>query len=189
MNGSQKLCSDQSYSPCRKFAAAQTGRKVRAGLWVGRAGPLPGRWLRGCAKKRSPTGHTSIRSTVARWFLHSERKRVVKDFFKYGFIWFSLYGSASVFTYVYSRYALCLLLQILLVAALDIKTRDVPTVSSINSLLSQYCKASFIFPSNFYVRGGANCSFCSGCRMGHGWPCAQHTSWFDALGRGAGRYR
>jgi hypothetical protein len=28
-----------------------------------------------------------------------------------------------VFTYVYSRYALCLLLQILLVAALDIKTR------------------------------------------------------------------
>jgi hypothetical protein len=33
-----------------------------------------------------------------------------------------------VFTYVYSRYALCLLLQILLVAALDIKTRDAPTV-------------------------------------------------------------
>jgi hypothetical protein len=30
---------------------------------------------------------------------------------------------------VYSRHALCLLLQILLVAALDIKTRDVPTVS------------------------------------------------------------
>jgi hypothetical protein len=46
-----------------------------------------------------------------------------------------------VFTYVYSRYALCLLLQILLVAALDIKTRDVPTVSSINWLLSRYCKA------------------------------------------------
>jgi hypothetical protein len=50
-----------------------------------------------------------------------------------------------VFTYVYSRYALCLLLQILFLAALDIKTRDVPTVSSINSLLSQYCKASFFF--------------------------------------------
>jgi hypothetical protein len=48
-----------------------------------------------------------------------------------------------VFTYVYSRYALCLLLQILLVAALDIKTRDVPTVSPINS--SQYCKASHFF--------------------------------------------
>jgi hypothetical protein len=44
--------------------------------------------------------------------------------------------------YIYSRYALCLLLQILLVSALDIKTRDVPTVSSINSLLSQYGKAS-----------------------------------------------
>jgi hypothetical protein len=58
-----------------------------------------------------------------------------------------------VFTYVYSRYALCLLLQILLVAALDIKTRDVPTVSSVNSLLSQYCKASHIF-ANFYVWGG-----------------------------------
>jgi hypothetical protein len=55
-----------------------------------------------------------------------------------------------VFTYVYSRYALCLLLQILLVAALDIKTRDVPTVSSINLLLLQYCKASHFF-ANCYV--------------------------------------
>jgi hypothetical protein len=55
-----------------------------------------------------------------------------------------------------SRYALCLLLQILLVAALDIKTRDVPTVSSINSLLSQYSKASlfFSFFANFYVPVG-----------------------------------
>jgi hypothetical protein len=35
-------------------------------------------------------------------------------------------------------YALCLFLQILFVAALDIKTRDVHTVTSINSLLSQY---------------------------------------------------
>jgi hypothetical protein len=47
------------------------------------------------------------------------------------------------------------LLQILLVAALDIKTRDVPTVSSVNSLLSQYCKASHFFFANFYVWGGA----------------------------------
>jgi hypothetical protein len=31
------------------------------------------------------------------------------------------------------------------IAALDIKTRDVPTVSSVNSLLSQYCKASLFF--------------------------------------------
>jgi hypothetical protein len=54
---------------------------------------------------------------------------------------FSLFRRVLVFTYVYSRYALRLLLQILLVAALDIKTRDVPTVSSVNSLLSQYCKA------------------------------------------------
>jgi hypothetical protein len=66
--------------------------------------------------------------------------------------------------YVYSRYALCLLLQILLVAALDIKTRDAPTVCSINTFLSQYCKASpFFF---FFYRGGANCSLCPGCPMG-----------------------
>jgi hypothetical protein len=52
-------------------------------------------------------------------------------------------------------FTLCfiLLLQILFVAALDIKTRDVPTVSTINSLLSQYCKAMHFF-ANFYVGGG-----------------------------------
>jgi hypothetical protein len=42
-----------------------------------------------------------------------------------------------------------------LVAALDIKTRDVPTVSSINSLLSQYCKASHFFLQIFIYRGRA----------------------------------
>jgi hypothetical protein len=31
---------------------------------------------------------------------------------------------------------------------------QVPTVSSINSLLSQYCKASHYFFGNFYVGGG-----------------------------------
>jgi hypothetical protein len=78
-----------------------------------------------------------------------------------------------VFTYVYSRYALCLLLQILFVAALDIKTSDVPTVSSVNSLLSQYCKASQFFFANFYVGvGGANCSLCPGCPMGKARPCS-----------------
>jgi hypothetical protein len=47
------------------------------------------------------------------------------------------------------------LLQILLVAALEIKTRYVPTViSSINSLLLQYCKASRFFVANFNVLGG-----------------------------------
>jgi hypothetical protein len=76
-----------------------------------------------------------------------------------------------VFTYVYSHYALRLLLQIFLVAASDIKTRDVPTVSSINLLLSQYCKASHFF-ANFYVWGfgGANCSLCPCCPMGKGRP-------------------
>jgi hypothetical protein len=53
---------------------------------------------------------------------------------------------------VYSRYVLCLLLQILLVSALDIKTRDVPTVSSVNSLLSQNCK-DLHFLANFCVWG------------------------------------
>jgi hypothetical protein len=57
-----------------------------------------------------------------------------------------------VFTYVYLRYALRLLLQILFVDALDIKMRDAHTVSSINSLLSQYCKTSHFF-ANFYVWG------------------------------------
>jgi hypothetical protein len=42
----------------------------------------------------------------------------------------------------------------LLVAALDIKTRDVPTVSSTNSLLSQYRKASNFFFAIFYVPPG-----------------------------------
>jgi hypothetical protein len=51
--------------------------------------------------------------------------------------------------YVYSRYALCLLLQILLVAALDIKTRDVPTVSSAVTILQ-----SFAFFCKFLCTGG-----------------------------------
>jgi hypothetical protein len=58
-----------------------------------------------------------------------------------------------VFTYVYPRYALCLLLQILLVTALDIKTRDVPSVNPVNSLLSQYCKASHLL--QIFMSGGA----------------------------------
>jgi hypothetical protein len=58
-----------------------------------------------------------------------------------------------VFTYVYSCYTLRLLLQILFVAALDIKTCDVPNVSSINSLLSQYCKASHFFVQIFMYLG------------------------------------
>jgi hypothetical protein len=84
----------------------------------------------------------------------NEKRR--KGFFLFGCIGFSLFRCVLVFTYVrvYSRYALCLFLQILLVAALDIKTRDVPSVSSIKSLLSQYLKASHFFFANFYVRGG-----------------------------------
>jgi hypothetical protein len=66
-----------------------------------------------------------------------------------------------VFTYVYSRYALCLLLQTLIVAALDIKTRDVPTVGSINSLLLHNANLHNSFFANFYVLvgGGATVRF------------------------------
>jgi hypothetical protein len=87
-------------------------------------------------------------------FPHLQTKRVAKIFFKFCCIGFSLFWCVLVFTYVYSRYALCLLLQILLVAVLDVKTRDVLTVSSINSFLSQNCKATHIFFANFYVWGG-----------------------------------
>jgi hypothetical protein len=112
----------------------------------GASGALaPGADFEGAPKRRSPTGHTLILSTVARWFPHLQTKRVTKDFFKFGCIGFSLFWCILVLTYVYSRYALCLLLQILFVATLDIKTRDVPTVSSINSSLSQYCKTWFFF--------------------------------------------
>jgi hypothetical protein len=74
--------------------------------------------------------------------------------------------------YVYSRYALCLLLQILFIAALDMKTRDVPSVRSINSLLLQYCKASLFFLQIFmYLGGGGRQIFiCPGCPMGKDWP-------------------
>jgi hypothetical protein len=89
----------------------------------------------------------------------------------------AVFWCVLVFTYVCSRYALCLLLQILLIAALDIKMRDGPTVSSINSLLSQYCKASHFFVvANFYVRGeGTNCSLCPG------WPMGKDRPWVYLL--------
>jgi hypothetical protein len=88
-----------------------------------------------------------------------------------------------VFTYVYSRYALCLLLQILLVAAVDIKTRSVPSVSSVNSLLSQYCKALHFFFANFCVWGavgGGGCQLFFLPRLSHGQR--------PALGLGHGLY-
>jgi hypothetical protein len=127
----------------------------------GERGPSPGRWLRGGAKKSVTDRPHVIRSTIAWWFPHLQTKSVSKDFFLFGCVGFNLIWCVLLFTYVYSRYALCLLLQILFVAALDTKTR----ISSINLLLSQYCKASHIF-ANFYVLGGANCSLCPGFPMG-----------------------
>jgi hypothetical protein len=62
-----------------------------------------------------------------------------------------------VFTYVYSRYALSLLLQILSNAVLDIKTRDVPTVSK-NKLVAVTILQSFTFfflPIFMWGGGGA----------------------------------
>jgi hypothetical protein len=67
--------------------------------------------FKGAPKRQSPTGHTLIRSTVERWFPHLQMKRVAKEIFlKFGCIGFSLFWCVLVFTYVYSRYALCLLL-------------------------------------------------------------------------------
>jgi hypothetical protein len=66
----------------------------------------------------------------------NEKSRIGIVLFHFGCIGFSIFWCVLVFTYVYSRYALCLLLQIWFVAALDIKMHDEPTVSSINSLLS-----------------------------------------------------
>jgi hypothetical protein len=106
--------------------------------------PILPLWALGCLYR------VTFTFTVAWWFPHLQMKRVTKDFFKFGFIGFSLFWCILVFTYVYSPYALCLLLQILFVATVEIKTRDAPTVSSINSLLSLYCKLCIfwqIFPA------------------------------------------
>jgi hypothetical protein len=76
-----------------------------------------------------------------------------------GFFLIWLYWLQPILMYfgVYiCKFTLCFMfmLQILFVAALDIKTRDAPTVGSINSLLSQYCKVSNIF-CKFLCTGGA----------------------------------
>jgi hypothetical protein len=122
---------------------------TRAGLWVGRAGPLPRAMTsRG---RRKGSHRPATRSTVAWWFSHLHRKRVAKDFFSLVVLALA-YSDVFWCLHMYIHIMLCLLLQILLVAALDIKTRDVPTVSSINLLLSEYCKASNFF-CNFLCTG------------------------------------
>jgi hypothetical protein len=99
---------------------------------------------------------------------HLQTKRVVKDIFFFNLVVLAL------------GYALCLLLQILFVAALDIKIRDAPTLSSVNSLLSQYRKASHFFLQIFMYWGvGGNCLLCPGCPMGKGQPCS---SYYQSLG-------
>jgi hypothetical protein len=62
----------------------------------------------------------------------------------YSDVFWCLHMYVHVMLYVF-------LLQILFVVTLDIKTRDTPTVSSVNSLLSQYCKTLHFF-ANFYVQ-------------------------------------
>jgi hypothetical protein len=48
----------------------------------GASGALaPGADFEGAPKRRSPTGHTLIRSTLAWRFPHLQTKRVTKDFF------------------------------------------------------------------------------------------------------------
>jgi hypothetical protein len=111
----------------------------------------PAAEFEGAPKRRSPTGHTLIRSTVAWWFPHLQTKKVAKNLKKNLIVLALAYCEVFWCLHMYIHDILCLLLQILFVAALDIKTRNVPTVSWINSL-SQYCKASHFF-ANFYVWG------------------------------------
>jgi hypothetical protein len=60
----------------------------------------PGADFEGAPKRRSPTGHTLILSTVEWWFPHLQTKKVAKDFFKFGCIGFSLLWCVLVFTYI-----------------------------------------------------------------------------------------
>jgi hypothetical protein len=63
--------------------------------------------------------------------------------------------SFGVYICIFTLRFMFIAANIIYIAALDHKTRDVPTASSINSLLSQYCKASqFFVVSNFNVLGG-----------------------------------
>jgi hypothetical protein len=109
---------------------------VRAGLWVGRAGPLPRALTsRGRQKGSHRPGHTLISSTVAWWFPHLQMKRVAKDFFfnlvvlalAYSDVFWCLHMYIHVMVYVYfCKY----------------------------SLLSKYCKASHFFCKFWCVLGG-----------------------------------
>jgi hypothetical protein len=77
----------------------------------GASGALaPGVDFEGAPKRQSPTGHTLIRSTVAWSFPHLQTKRVAKDFF------FNLVVLALAYSDMF--WCLCLLLQILFVAAM-----------------------------------------------------------------------
>jgi hypothetical protein len=54
----------------------------------GASGALsPGADFEGAPKRRSPTGHTLIRSTVTWRFPHLQTKRAAKDFFKIWLNW------------------------------------------------------------------------------------------------------
>jgi hypothetical protein len=58
----------------------------------GASGALaPGADFEGAPKRRSPTGHMLIRSTVAWWFPHLQTKIVAKIFFKFGCIGFRIF--------------------------------------------------------------------------------------------------
>jgi hypothetical protein len=139
------------------------------GLWVGRAGPLPRALTSRGGAEKAVTDRSHVNtyscSMVISWFANEKSRK--EFFFKFGCIGLSRFWYVLVFTYVYSCYALRLLLQILFVAALDIKTRYVPTVSSINSVLSQYCKASHFF-ANFYVCGGGGRQLFALSLLSHG---------------------
>jgi hypothetical protein len=109
----------------------------------------------GAPKRQSPTGHTLIRSTVAWWFPHLQTERVAKDFFF--LIWlYWLQLILMCFGVYICIFTLCLMFIAANIVCCRLRHQDARcTHRSINSLLSQYCKASLFFFFKFLcTRGG-----------------------------------
>jgi hypothetical protein len=85
-----KVTMDNILQNCERLGS-ETSRWIQweQGRHLGGApGALaPGADFEGAPKRRSPTGHTLICSTVAWWFPHLQTKRVANDFFKIWFYW------------------------------------------------------------------------------------------------------
>jgi hypothetical protein len=125
----------------------------------GERGTCPGRWLRGGAEKAVTdrphvnTKHFMLKCFVLTWFPHLQTKRFAKDFF------FNLVVLVLAYSDVFWR--LHMYIHVML-------TRDVPTVSSVNSLVSQHCKASHFFLKIFMYWGGGGRKLFALPRLSHG---------------------